>query len=112
MSPAVAGETDADVGGNEEDDEQQKIEAGKNGLTAQLLVLMEHYKQKDPVGMPGAPIQDPQDIPQMKNNIGMGTMTMRNAKAYGLSKFRLDRMKVDVKAMKVSTGRQTGSLSL
>lgn len=112
MSPAVAGETDADVGVNGEDDAQQKIEAGKNGLTAQLLMLMEHYKQKDPVGMPGAPIQDPQDIPQMKNNIGMGTMTMRNAKAYGLSKFRLDRMKVDVKAMKVSTGRQTGSLSL
>lgn len=28
-------------------------------LSAQIIALLEHYKQKDPVGLPGAPVPDP-----------------------------------------------------
>lgn len=75
-------------------------------------MLLEHYKQQDPVGMPGAPIQDPQDIPEMANSMGMANLNLKNAKAYGLSKFRLDRMNVDVKDMRASTGGYSFCISL
>lgn len=72
-------------------------------MAAQLYAVLEHYKQEDPVGFPGAPIPDPMDVPDMKKSLGMATLNMMKVKAYGLSKFRIANINADLKAMKVST---------
>lgn len=72
-------------------------------LTAQLLAIIEHYKQPDPVGLPGAPIPDPFPVPNVKNSVGMGTLTMKNTLAYGMSRFRLKTIHSDMNAMQVRT---------
>lgn len=104
MSPAAGSETD--------DDAQNKIEASKNGTAALILMMLEHYKQKDAVGIPGAPVEDPMLTPDMAKSIGMANLNMKNVKAYGLSKFRVDNINVDFKEMKASAGAYPTCISL
>lgn len=75
--------------------------AAESRLTTQILAILEHYKQADPVGLPGAPIPDPFPVPDVKNNVGMGTLTMKNTLAYGMSKFRLKTIRSDLNSMQV-----------
>lgn len=75
--------------------------AAENRLTSQILALIEHYKQSDPVGMPNAPIPDPFPVPDVKKSLGMATLTMMKTKAFGFSKFRLRKIKMDLQALKV-----------
>ncbi|XP_018326979.1 uncharacterized protein LOC108738193 isoform X3 [Agrilus planipennis] len=70
-------------------------------LSDYVLTILEHFKQKDPVGLPGAPIPDPMDIPPMTHSFSVGRMNMKNVKLYGLKKFRIDHMLVDLAAMQV-----------
>lgn len=70
-------------------------------LTAQIFGLVEHYKQADPVGLPGAPVPDPFDVPKLKKAVSMVTITMDKSKAYGMSKFRLKSIKTDLNALTV-----------
>lgn len=70
-------------------------------LSSQIIALLEHYKQKDPLGLPGAPVPDPFPVPYTKQSIGMGTLTMKNSSAYGLSKFRIKSLSVDVNKLVV-----------
>lgn len=71
-------------------------------LSAQILGLIEHYKQEDPLGLPGAPVPDPFPVPDIKKSIGMGMLTMKNTLAYGFSKFRIKSIELDVNALQVS----------
>lgn len=71
-------------------------------LSAQINALLEHYKQKDPLGLPGAPVPDPLPVPYTKQSMGMATLTMKNASAYGLSKFRIKSVSIDMNALLVS----------
>lgn len=73
----------------------------ENRLTTQIFAMLEHYKQDDPVGLPGAPVPDPFPVPDVKKNIGMGTLTLKNTLAYGMSKFRLSSIKTDLNALTV-----------
>lgn len=41
----------------------------ENELSKQIIALLEHYKQKDPLGLPGAPVPDPFPVPYTKVNI-------------------------------------------
>ncbi|KAG5899931.1 hypothetical protein JTB14_002482 [Gonioctena quinquepunctata] len=66
-----------------------------------VLKILEHYKQADPIGLPGAPIPDPMDVPNMKHSFSVGRMTFNNAKLYGLKKFRIDHVVADITEMKV-----------
>lgn len=77
------------------------MKVGENRLAAQIFALLEHYKQDDPVGIPTAPIEDPMDVPDMTKSMGLATLRMRGVKSYGLSKFRIKSVKVDLKEMKV-----------
>lgn len=104
MSPAAGSETD--------DDAQNNIEASKNGTAALILMMLDHYKQKDPVGIPGAPVEDPMLAPDMAKSIGMANLNMKNVKAYGMSKFRVDNIDVDFKEMKASAGANLTCISL
>lgn len=74
----------------------------ESALTAQIYSLLEHYKQPDPVGLPGAPVPDPFPVDDVKRSIGMGTLTMKNTKAYGFSKFRIKSVKLDLNELMVS----------
>lgn len=38
----------------------------ENVLSNQIIALLEHYKQKDPLGIPGAPVPDPFPVPYTK----------------------------------------------
>lgn len=51
--------------------------------------------------MPGAPIPDPFPVPDVKNNVGMGTLTLKQSHAYGMSKFRVKTVHSDLNAMTV-----------
>lgn len=62
---------------------------------------MDHYKQVDPIGLPNVPVPDPFPVPDVKRSIGMGTLQMKNTKAYGMSKFRLKSIKTDLNALTV-----------
>lgn len=74
----------------------------ENRMSAQIFALIEHYKQIDPVGIPGAPVPDPFPVPEVKKSVGLGTLTMKGAKAYGFSKFRIKSVKVDVNDLMVN----------
>ncbi|XP_064542049.1 uncharacterized protein LOC135431061 [Drosophila montana] len=90
----------------EESDEAQEIEASKNKLAVQIEALIEHYKQEDPVGLPGAPVPDPIEVPDMAKNIGLSNLNMMKVKAYGLSKFRIASINADFKEMMAKAGVQ------
>lgn len=81
-------------------DSHNKIVA-ENRLSTQIFALIEHYKQIDPIGLPGAPVPDPFDVPDVSKSIGMGTLKMKNALAYGLSKFRIKSLSFDVNKLMV-----------
>lgn len=80
----------------------QNKEIAESQLSAQIIALLEHYKQKDPLGIPGAPVPDPFPVPYTKQSIGMGTLIMKDTLAYGLSKFRLKSMSIDVNQLMVN----------
>ncbi|PSN43110.1 hypothetical protein C0J52_10472 [Blattella germanica] len=60
---------------NEEDDttatEKDVKEVGEKKLSDQIRAILEHYKQEDPVGIPGAPIPDPMPIPDMTHSFSL-----------------------------------------
>ncbi|XP_070064899.1 uncharacterized protein [Drosophila virilis] len=100
--PAQAQDENEAEGG----DEAQEIEASKNKLAAQIEALLEHYKQEDPVGLPGAPVPDPIEVPDMAKNMGISNLNMMKVKAYGLSKFRIASINADFKEMMAKAGIQ------
>lgn len=73
-------------------------------LAIQIISLLEHYKQKDPLGIPNtvSTVPDPFPVPPIKKSIGMGTLTMKDTMAYGFSKFRIKSVAVDVNQLTVS----------
>lgn len=89
---------------NEEAILQNMTQNAEKRLSDQVLQILDHYKQPDPVGLPGAPIPDPMDIPDMKQSFSVGRMEFKKVKLYGLSKFRLDHVVADIKALKVEAG--------
>ncbi|XP_059609052.1 uncharacterized protein LOC132256574 [Phlebotomus argentipes] len=104
-----------------DDDEEAKTETpvtdhnakvAESRLSAQIFAIVEHYKQPDPIGLPGAPVPDPMKIPPIKKTLTMTTLQMDNVLAYGLSKFRIKFVKMDLKEMKVFAGIQVDKMTL
>ncbi|XP_005180333.1 uncharacterized protein LOC101891975 [Musca domestica] len=81
--------------------DEHNVKVSENRLAAQLYAVLNHYKQEDPIGFPGAPVPDPMDVPDMKKNLGMATLSMYDVQSYGLSKFRIVSIKADLNAMTV-----------
>lgn len=88
-SPTVAGNT-------------MPPEVIKDKLSEQIRKILRHYQRRDPEGFPGAPIPDPLRIPGMSKNFGVADMTFFNMTVHGLSKFKVERVNVDLKKMQVS----------
>lgn len=77
-------------------------DVAESKMSAQIIALLEHYKQKDPVGMPGNMVADPFSVPDSEQSLPMGfTLYTKNALAYGLSKFRIKNIALDVYQMMV-----------
>lgn len=76
------------------------VKHGEKKISEYVLGILEHYKQKDPVGVPGVPVPDPFGIPALKHSLPFGQMHMENIKLYGLSKFRIHHVKIDLAAMR------------
>lgn len=81
------------------DDHNKKV--AENRLTLQIIQLVEHYKQEDPIGMPILPVLDPMPIPEIKKSLSLATLHMKNIQAYGMSKFRIKYINSNLNAMKV-----------
>ncbi|KAK9889045.1 hypothetical protein WA026_004326 [Henosepilachna vigintioctopunctata] len=86
------------------------ISTPKKNITAQILLILDHYKQKDPVGLPGAPIPDPLSIPAFRHKMSMGTMNFKNVNIYGLKKFKIKYIKANIAKMTVDVGLEIGVL--
>lgn len=86
------------------DRDQRNRNVAESQMSAQIIALLEHYKQTDPIGMPGDFIADPFPVPDSKQSLPMAsTLTTTNALAHGLSKFRIKNIALDVHHMLVET---------
>lgn len=81
-------------------------------LFTQVSTCLEHFKQNDPIGLPGARIPDPLPVPDVKHSLTMGTMIMKNVSVYGLSKFRLKHIHLDLIELKVFVKVQFDKLNV
>ncbi|KAF5274621.1 hypothetical protein FQA39_LY07233 [Lamprigera yunnana] len=77
------------------------LESGEKKISEYVHAIVEHYKKKDPIGLPGVPIPDPLDIPPMAHSFSVGKMNFENVKLYGLSKFRIDHITANLAKMQV-----------
>ncbi|KAL1116482.1 hypothetical protein AAG570_004954 [Ranatra chinensis] len=73
----------------------ESIRKAVTRLSEQARAVMEHYKQEDPIGLPGAPIPDPMVIPKIKK----GIFDLKNLHIYGLSKFKIEKFDLDLDNM-------------
>ncbi|KAL3289518.1 hypothetical protein HHI36_022935 [Cryptolaemus montrouzieri] len=80
---------------------QPKPPVPASKMTDRILTILDHYKQSDPLGVPGAPIPDPLPVPPFSHRFKIGTMNFKNVKIYGLKKFKIKHMKANVAKMTV-----------
>lgn len=90
----------------------QQVAEGEKRLSEQVQEVLRHFEQDDPVGLPGAPVPDPMDIPDMKQSFSVATMTFKKVKVYGLSKFRIEYIRSDLTAMQVSVAVRISKLDI
>lgn len=82
-------------------DHNQKV--AENQLAAQIIAIIDHFKQDDPIGLPGVPIPDPMTTGGTTTKTTGVTMELKDLKIYGVSKFRLIKSNVDLQNMRVET---------
>lgn len=83
-------------------------------MAQQITALLDHYKQNDPLGIPEtvATVPDPFPVPPIKKSVGMGTLNMHQANAYGLSKFRIKSVEFDVNLLLVKCVVELDAMSI
>lgn len=74
----------------------------ENRLSTQVLAVVDHFKQPDPVGIPGAPVPEPMIVPMIEQSFSVGKMKMTNVAIYGLSKFRIKYSKIDLNSLRAT----------
>ncbi|XP_044765416.1 uncharacterized protein LOC123321744 [Coccinella septempunctata] len=84
----------------------------KKNISDEILLILDHYKQNDPVGLPGAPIPDPFSVPPFSHRFQIGRMHFENVKIYGLKKFRIKFMKANMAKMTVDVSLDIGALEI
>ncbi|KAF7993342.1 hypothetical protein HCN44_006402 [Aphidius gifuensis] len=98
---------------NATDIERDKnIAEGEKRLGDHIRLIIKHYQQDDPIGLPGAPIPDPMPVPDMKTSIMGGTINLQKINVYGLSKFRIEHVKSELAQMQVSVGLTIDKLDI
>ncbi|KPJ17763.1 hypothetical protein RR48_06569 [Papilio machaon] len=79
-----------------------KLVEGEKKMSDQILIILEHFKQPNPVGIPGAEVPDPYPVPDMKQSLSLGTLYFKNTAVYGISKFRILYVNAEIGAMEVN----------
>ncbi|RVE47053.1 hypothetical protein evm_008335 [Chilo suppressalis] len=75
---------------------------GEKKLSNNILEILEHFKQPNPIGMPGASVPEPYAVPDMKQTLTFGTtLYFKNTAVYGISKFRIVYINAEIGAMEV-----------
>ncbi|XP_045761215.1 uncharacterized protein LOC123864652 [Maniola jurtina] len=77
---------------------------GEEKMSEYILQILEHFKQPNPVGIPGAKVPDPLRVPDMKQSVSIGTLYFKNTDVYGISKFRILYVNAEIGAMEVHAG--------
>ena len=70
-------------------------------IDQRIRQILEHYKQDDPLGLPGLPIPDPMEIPDFKGNFPVAEIKFSEAMLHNLAKFRIDYVRTDLRDLKV-----------
>ncbi|XP_046441973.1 uncharacterized protein LOC124192617 [Daphnia pulex] len=89
--------------------EETKIELS---LDARIRQLLEHYKQDDPLGIPGVPIPDPMPIPDFEGDFPAAKIKFSEAELQQLSQFRINYVRTDLKDLKVWIGMTFDTLQV
>lgn len=71
-------------------------------LDQRIRLILQHYKQDDPLGLPGLPIPDPMEIPDFKGQFPVAEIKFSEAQLYNLAKFRVDYVRTDLRDLKVN----------
>lgn len=82
--------------------ESEKLAQGEKKLSDNILMMLEHFRQPDPVGLPGDVIPDPCPVADMKQSLQLGTLYLTNTKVHGLSKLRILHVNAEVEDLVVS----------
>lgn len=85
----------------EEEKGEEEMDPVQKKTMEQILQILEHYKQEDPVGLPNAPVQDPMEIPDLSKFFSLQKMEFKSVKVYGLSKFRIVHIRSNLADMEV-----------
>ncbi|KAK0168500.1 hypothetical protein PV327_002291 [Microctonus hyperodae] len=96
----------------DENDTKTKLKEGEQRLGDQIRLILKHYQQPDPIGLPGAPIPDPMSVPDMKHSFSMYSMNFKSIKVYGLSKFRIEHVQSELALMQVSVALNIDTLDI
>lgn len=81
-------------------------------LDAKIRKIVDHFKQDDPLGIPGVPIPDPKAIPDIEKDVTGAKIILRDAQMYDMSKFRIDYVRTDLKDLKVIQPSKESHLKL
>uniref|UniRef100_A0A0A9Z8L6 Mite allergen Lep d 7 n=1 Tax=Lygus hesperus TaxID=30085 RepID=A0A0A9Z8L6_LYGHE len=84
----------------------------QGSITDHVIEIMEHFKQPDPVGIPGAPIPDPMPIPDLRHAKTTWTLVMKNATVRGLSQFKIDEIYSDMAEMQIELALKYAKLEV
>ncbi|XP_063547402.1 uncharacterized protein LOC134754875 isoform X1 [Cydia strobilella] len=91
---------DADI---PDDNTSEMLAEGEERISKTIIKILEHFKQPDPIGIPGADIPEPYPVPNMKQTISFGTtLHFTNTAVYGISKFRILHVDAEIGAMEVN----------
>ncbi|KAL4705649.1 hypothetical protein ACJJTC_011211 [Scirpophaga incertulas] len=83
-------------------DSDEVLATGEKKLSGNILDILEHFKQPNPVGLPGANVPEPFPVPDMKQTVTFGTTVyFKNTAVYGISKFRIVYINAEIGAMEV-----------
>lgn len=81
-------------------------------LMDQVRSVLEHFKQSDPTGFPGAEVPDPMDVPPMNTSFAIATMNFENVTVHGLSRFRFHEASVNFTAMKAEVAARIDAVNI
>ncbi|XP_035429234.2 uncharacterized protein LOC118262185 [Spodoptera frugiperda] len=90
--------------------ESEKLAQGEKKLSDNILMMLEHFRQPDPVGLPGDVIPDPCPVADMKQSLQLGTLYLTNTKVHGLSKLRILHVNAEVEDLVVEAALRIDAL--
>lgn len=84
-------------------------------LNTHVRNIIAHFKQDDPRGVPAgmkSHIPDPMPVPNLEKEFSGTKMTFDNMTVHGLNRFRLEHVRTDASALKISVGVSIDQLQI